>query len=236
MIDYYDESLDIINNKEFYNNDSIPELNQTFLTNDIIVYYSNELDGGGISFGQQISVVLKNLYPNRIFNNCFEWCSGPGFIGFNILSSGICQNLCLGDIFKPALQAVEKTVENLSPKYQDRVKTIHMHSVEQIAEDNQFDLIVSNPPHFNSDSGTVISKKIFNSRISDDAGWQVHKNFFKNIKKNLAPEGVILLQENTFGSGPELFEQDIKNNGLRISRCFWNGTDNRFYYLVIQHA
>jgi hypothetical protein len=46
----------------------------------IEVFYKIELDGGGTTFGQDYLPVIKDCYPDRVFNRAYEWCSGPGFI------------------------------------------------------------------------------------------------------------------------------------------------------------
>ncbi len=65
---------------------------------DIRVFFAPELDGGGSGYGQDyISFLQQNLGPQ----NCvFEWCAGPGFIGFSILAHGLCDSLCLADVIK----------------------------------------------------------------------------------------------------------------------------------------
>ena len=67
-----------------------------------------------------------------------------------------------------------------------------------------------------------------------------HKEFFNNIKKNLAENGVIILQEQIFASGPKTFEKFITDGGLKIQDAYWepkNCADNmHLYYLEVVHA
>jgi hypothetical protein len=47
----------------------------------IDISYRSELDGGGTEFGQEFIPFLKSRgMPKQ--RRAFEWCSGPGFIGF----------------------------------------------------------------------------------------------------------------------------------------------------------
>ena len=221
-------------NEVFFEQDYIPKLKQEFKTNGITVYYDNNMDGGGTSFGLQYVPVIKQLYPDRIFDTCYEWCSGPGFIGFDILSHQLCRNLWLGDIFKPSLRSVEKTIANLPPEYANCVTPIHIKDQSEIPETVKFDLVVSNPPHWNNNLDTLYSQ-MSEGRVSCDQNWTVHQNFFKNIKKNLATDGVILLQEQTYASAPSTFQKWIDEAGLSIVGCWWNQIWTDYYYLEIKH-
>jgi|688.fasta_scaffold530278_1 hypothetical protein len=208
-----------------------------FQTGDITVYYGHGLDGGGTSFGQDYPRAIKYLYSDRQFNNCLEWCCGPGFIGFRLLSDGICRNLYLNDCFGPAIKSCQKTISNLPTRYEDCVKTIHTGDINDFDPQLKFDLIVANPPHFqnlnlflhgNADSITN------DARLVVDQQWKIHKNFFANIHKHLLPDAKILLQENINGSGPWDFEKMIEDNGFTITRCFILKAHPIYWYCEIQ--
>src|SRR6202044_4038377 len=63
----------------------------------IDISYRSELDGGGTDFGQQFIPVLRSRgMPKQ--KRAFEWCCGPGFIGFSMLRHGLWEILCLSDI------------------------------------------------------------------------------------------------------------------------------------------
>jgi 16S rRNA G1207 methylase RsmC len=49
----------------------------------------------------------------------FEWCCGPGFIGFSMLGHGLCESLCLSDINAAAVSSCQYTVR--VNKLSDRV-------------------------------------------------------------------------------------------------------------------
>jgi len=97
--------------------------------NGIRVYYTKELDGGGAGFGQDYIEYVRANFPRQ--QRVFEWCSGPGFIGFSLLAHGLCDTLCLADINPLAVQACQKTIrENkLANKVKvhmsDNLKTFH---------------------------------------------------------------------------------------------------------------
>src|SRR6476646_6270546 len=75
---------------------------------DIAVNYVPEIDGGGMTFGQQF---LKVLPPRtgRV-KHAFEFCAGPGFIGFAMLAAGLCERLTLADVNPAAVRACEQTI------------------------------------------------------------------------------------------------------------------------------
>ena len=80
--------------------------------NPITVFFTMDTNGGGSFFGQDYIPTIQRKYPGRKFPKVFEWCSGPGFIGFSILSHGLCDRLCLNDLYNPALELVELTVQH----------------------------------------------------------------------------------------------------------------------------
>jgi len=187
-----------------------------FNASGIQVYYDSWMDGGGTWFGQEYADIIKEHYPNRIFNRCYEWCSGPGYIGFNILANKLCQGLTLSDMYESAiLDAVAATVR--ANQLQDIVSAYVGSSLSVLPKHEQFDLVVANPPHYLECPGDDNYQ-----RIAVDHNWQAHQDFFSHIGQHLADDGVILLQENQAGSlnGAEDFRPFIENNGLTITDCF----------------
>src|SRR5450631_4241901 len=75
----------------------------------IEIRYRPEHDGGGTEFGQDYIPFLKALgMPKQ--QRVFEWCCGPGFIGFSLLGNGLCESLCLADINPEAVASCTRTV------------------------------------------------------------------------------------------------------------------------------
>lgn len=203
----------------------------------IEVFYKIELDGGGTTFGQDYLPVLKSKYPGRVFDRAYEWCSGPGFIGFSILSHGICRTLCLSDLYDPSITAAEITIDLESNQCRDLVTAYLCKDVALIPRHEQFDLVVANPPHFNDFNG-IPSNDYTGIRISKDINWRAHRNFFDNIKPYLTSDGIILLQEHIHGAKITDLVGMIEQNGLRITDHY-NSLDidrNGMYYIEIQHA
>ncbi len=76
---------------------------------DIRVSYRDHLDGGGRTFGMDYLPLFHDLGMPRQ-SRVFEWCAGPGFIGFALLGHGFCERLCLADINPEAVEASWRTV------------------------------------------------------------------------------------------------------------------------------
>ena len=187
-----------------------------FNANGIQVYYDSWMDGGGTWFGQDYIDIIKNRYPGRTFDRCYEWCSGPGYIGFSILGAKLAQGLTLSDRYESAIvDAVADTVKH--NQLQDCVSAYVGSSLAVLPEHEQFDLVVANPPHYLECPGDDNYQ-----RIAVDINWQAHQDFFCHIGQHLTDDGVILLQENQAGSlnGAEDFRPFIEINNLKITDCF----------------
>lgn len=223
-----------VDNASFAQDTRVLEYNRSFMADKIEIQYNDEMDGGGTTFGQRYRHVLAELYPNKTFENCYEWCSGPGFIGFDLLSRNFCEKLYLSDIFKPAIRTIARTVRINKEHCENRVFFSHSQTISDLPQDWKFDLVVSNPPHWNQNSGQMITKIHYNYRVTSDLDWRIHQEFFDNIKNHLNPGAVILLQEHSYGSGPDLFKTMIENNGMSINDCYWESNNPDFYYLEIK--
>jgi len=221
-------------NARHLNESTALTFNQTFQAHTITVHYHGALDGGGTTFGQRYSHVLAELYPGREFANCFEWCSGPAFIGFDLLSRNICENLYVSEIYEPAIASIQQTIKENAQVCQNHVFYHQAGGISDLPRDWRFDLVVGNPPHWNSESESLIGKIAFTDRLCADHNWQLHKEFFDNIRQHLNPGAVILLQESSYASGPDSFKQFVESNGMSISNCYWESDNHSFWYLEIK--
>jgi tRNA1(Val) A37 N6-methylase TrmN6 len=157
----------------------------------------------------------------------FEWCAGPGFIGFALLGYGLCDTLCLADINPEAVEACRLTVAQNG--LNERVTIYHSDNLDSIPASEQWDLVVGNPPHFMDISAGEL-------RFHDE-DWKLHRRFFAMIGRFLKPGGIIVLMENNRGSTAETFRGMIEAAGLCIT--FVHGCEGRrtpytrTYYLGI---
>ena len=192
----------------------------------IEISYRSELDGGGTEFGQQFIPFLASLrMPKQ--KRAFEWCSGPGFIGFSMLGHGLCETLCLSDINPAAVSSCQHTVR--VNKLGGRVSVYQSDNLKGIPGSEMWNLIVSNPPHFVDQYEGDIR--------AHDPDWQIHRNFFETVSGYLAKDGLIVLQENNRGSTVETFRSMIEESGFEI--FFTHGDypilteESSFYFIGI---
>ena len=160
------------------------------------VSYKRHLDGGGSTFGQDFLPLLRRRGMPKAAR-AFEWCAGPGFIGFSLLANGLCDTLCLADVNPEAVAACRRTVAR--NRLESKVAVYHSDNLAGIPPGEQWDLVVSNPPHF-IDSG--IGQLRYH-----DPDWRVHRGFFGSVARHLSASGVVVLQENNAGSTPATFTQ-----------------------------
>jgi 16S rRNA G966 N2-methylase RsmD len=169
------------------------------------VSYKPHLDGGGSTFGQDFVPLLRARGMPKA-TRAFEWCAGPGFIGFSLLAHGLTETLCLADINPEAVAACRRTVARNG--LESKVAVYRSDNLRDIPASEQWDLVVGNPPHF-IDSG------IGHLRYHDP-DWGVHRGFFGKIAQHLKPGGLVVLQENNTGSTPATFAPMIAEAGLKV--------------------
>jgi predicted RNA methylase len=194
------------------------------------VHYKRHLDGGGSAFGQDYIPFLHDRgMPKQA--RVFEWCAGPGFIGFSLLGFGLCDSLCVADVNSEAIRACRRTVAGSG--LADRVAVYQSDNLENIPASERWDLVVGNPPHFD---WTQIGELRF-----ADTQWRIHQRFFASVGRFLKPGGVILIQENNHGSTAETFRPMIEQAGFSIVMV--HGCEpritpyTRYYYLgIMRHG
>jgi 16S rRNA G966 N2-methylase RsmD len=195
----------------------------------IQVTYKRHLDGGGREFGQDFIPFLRRRgMPCQ--RRLFEWCAGPGFIGFSMIGHGLAETLCLADINPAAVAACERTVRdnNLA----GRVSVYLSDNLAALPPSERFDLVVSNPPHF---ADQFVREFARGDRRAHDPDWRIHRDFFASIGRFLNPGGMIVLQENNQGSTAETFRAMSEAAGFSI--VFVDGAlpqrtaDPRYYYI-----
>jgi 16S rRNA G966 N2-methylase RsmD len=172
----------------------------------LVVFDRRDLDGGGRGFGQDYIRVLSEIGIEGC-GRLFEFCSGPGYIGYSLLSRGFCKHLVLADINPVALQAARKTAE--FNRVEQFVTIYESDGLSRIPSTERWDIVIGNPPHFPAWSGR--SRLVF-----EDRGWSLHRAFYSSVKSFLNPGAAVLLQENSMGSSPEVFEPMINDGGGRL--------------------
>ncbi|MGH2585103.1 MAG: hypothetical protein ACRDJE_09320, partial [Dehalococcoidia bacterium] len=76
--------------------------------NGVAVSYTDALVGGGEKYGQDYLAQVPERFGS--VGRIFEWCAGPGFIGFSLLAHGLTETLCLADVNPEAVAVCRRTV------------------------------------------------------------------------------------------------------------------------------
>lgn len=215
--------------------------------NGVHVWGSRLLDGEGTTVGQDYLRVLLELGLKRC-GNIYEFCSGPGFIGYSLLANGFCEKLTLADINPKAVEIARKTARTNGV---DKLVNIYLSDcLEQIPSEERWDLVVSNPPHFLPHDETFVPQDP--REISDlegkdalvqaralkgfDPDWKIHEKFYLNVKPFMKKGGLVVMQENSHGSTEDIFIPMIEAGGGQYIKSVPGrdvcGKDNGMYYMV----
>ena len=193
------------------------------------VAYKVHLDGGGSTFGQDFLPMLRKRGMPKV-TRAFEWCAGPGFIGFSLLANGLCETVCLADVNPEAVVACRRTIARNA--LEKRAAAYQSDNLKDIPAAELWDLVVANPPHFLDEAPGHLRYH--------DPDWRVHRGFFDSVAPHLKPGGVIVLQENNRGSTVEMFREMIEAAGLQIvfvQDCAPQKTaHDHMYYVGIMRA
>lgn len=156
---------------------------------DLKVFFTSDIDGGGRIMGPLFPERLKEVFPGRKFKRCFEWCAGPGFIGYTLLKAGICDELVLADVNPKSVAFSRYTA-----RFNGLEKTVTVYqsdNLNSIPSTEKFDLVVGNPPWFFYRSGIAASLSL----RGDDPEYALHTAFLLRIADYLNPNGALLLTE-----------------------------------------
>jgi methylase of polypeptide subunit release factors len=187
--------------------------------NGFPVFYTRDLDGGGTIHADDFLALLTQHVQPRRFAKAFEWCSGPGFVGYALLASGVCNSLCLADFYGPAVTAARHTAK--TNHVEDRVTVYQGDNLSALPAHESFDLVLGNPPHFQNRNMSEFSCDN-DPRIYVDEHWNVHRKFFSTVRRHLTRDGLVVLSENTWGSHLETFRDMIESAGLAIAGWRWS--------------
>jgi methylase of polypeptide subunit release factors len=194
----------------------------------IRVSYTPELEGGGHQFGQAyVPFVRENV--GRV-GRLLEWCAGPGFIGFSLLSEGLCDSLDLADINEQAVPVVADTVR--ANGLEGRVRFHASDCFARIPDDAAWDLVIGNPPHVNSEDAQTEYRRRHSPLIWQDSDWAIHRRFYREVGAHLLPGGSVVLQENHRFSAPEDFKELVEDSGLEVVGVFDCGPGYEDYYFL----
>ena len=207
------------------------------------VYYGQYQNGGG-PFYNKFNKSLLSEYKNV---KALEICSGPGFIGYDLLSNGIASNVDFADNNPEVKKYIELTNSKNNINYDGTITNFYLsNSLENIPA-FQYDIIIGNPPHLKTeeqykileDDGFVDKtwpeKKLeYERRILLDKDFSFHKKFFSEVDKYIRVNGSVVLYENAdFITPDELIDMYSKKYDHSIIRSIFKNEDTKadFYAL-----
>ena len=166
----------------------------TEFENGTIVSCEQVHDGGGSTqYADFIDFFKEKGDDLPKYKNCLEWCAGPGFIGYSLLDTEVCQHVTFMDIHEPAIDDARNNAifNNLT----DRTSFYTIDAIHKLPTDLKFDLVVGNPPHSLKASEEWLNNKgLF--RLIVDLDWKIHEEFFAHITDYLLPGAEVILSEN----------------------------------------
>jgi hypothetical protein len=161
----------------------------------IEINYPNHLDGGGSTQRFDITKAVKETGYKKEYSRAFEWCAGFGAIGYDLVGAKLCNHIVFSDYYDVAIaNCLETASQNqIVPNVTGYVAS----TIAELPSTEQWDLVVSNPPHCSDKEVTIASlatgpyptaAEYMNNtlRLLVDQDWEIHKEFFINIQSRLA--------------------------------------------------
>ena len=154
---------------------------------------SPELNGGGTLLSGPLCDFIEDRYPKR-YQVCFEWCSGPGYIGFELLRRGMVERVVFGDINPNAIDCVKQTADLAG--LNGEVSAYVSDNMADIPKELKFDLVVGNPPNYcginlEHPAGEMMRKDL----RPFDEDWHIHREFYGSIANYLRPGADLFITE-----------------------------------------
>lgn len=173
------------------------------LSGKIEINYPNMLNGGGILFLNDIYKFIEKSCKKK-YKRAFEWCCGPGFLSYEALGRGLAEEIVGSDFYLPAIENFLETADKNNVR--DKVTAYHTPLLENIPDDEQWDLVLGNPPWFPDYPELVDGYRkqvphctdeniVHHARIGLDNQWKTHKEFFSNLQKHVNHETDIYITE-----------------------------------------
>lgn len=187
----------------------VDRLHREIYSNGFVVrgihYYPDPCSVGLTAGGEVTGASAADLIRERNMSGLrvLDICCGVGLVGLTMLAclkddpEHRVAGMSLADINIFNLNSIERTLKMNSSQLwgEVEVQTFLTDGLKHIEPANQFDLIVSNPPHFflENFSDLPLQPDVLGT---NDAGWTFHKEFYSVVADYLSPEGQVWFLEN----------------------------------------
>lgn len=195
----------------------------------IDVCYLEKHDGGGITLEEDFVSCVKQHFGK--VDRLFEWCAGPGFIGYSLLAHDLCNSLCLADINPDVVEACKSTIQR--NHLEEKVAVYLSDCLDTIPETEQWDLVIGNPPHCDV---PYLYAHFGSKTLYLDEGWSAHHKFYRQVGRHLRQNGSVLLIEHARFSQPTTFQNMMEEGGLRFIGTYPTRLPSRLYYIQAMKA
>jgi hypothetical protein len=195
----------------------------------VSVLYTQDINGGGIRLVDDYVNFIKDRYGH--VEDLFEWCAGPGYLGYAMLAHNVTDRLCLADVNPKAVHYAKRTREENC--LEDRVQVYLSNNMDRIPEHENWDIVIGNPPHYGGsfDYFSAIDRRGW------DKDWHIHRQFFDQVGSHLKPEGRPCIMEwedhkVDHASTPELFGPMLEEDGFMLEDAITCKEIADHYYLI----
>ena len=209
-----------------------------------ITYHVSPCSVGLTPQGQLTGETASELIRERSLSNLrvLDICCGVGIVGLTMLSclrdEKRIAHMSFGDINIFNIVSVRNTVSRADPAALGNadIEISLSDNLTGMSPRNQFDLIVSNPPHF--DIRSVDETKLNPVGLgSVDPGWIFHRDFYASVHDYLSDDGEIWFLENSDGASEATLLPFIEANaGLEYVTSFPDRRDPTFFWMTSRRA
>ena len=165
-------------------------------------------------------------------------CCGIGLVGLTMLVRlrhlPAIERMSFADINVFNINSLEKTLARADPAKLGGVVTDAFLSdnLAGIPAESQFDVIVSNPPHFDAEpftDGRLDPVALGNA----DPSWAFHRSFYRSAHEYLKPGGEVWFFENGEASSAQVLLPFVEENPqLEYVESFTDKRDDRFFWMI----
>jgi len=211
-----------------------------------IQYETDPYSVGKTPQGQMTAEGAVRMIKERNLKNLkiLDICCGTGIVGLTVYSmlkdNSIIEDMAFGDINIFNIFSVKKTLSlnKLNNISNNMFRQFLTDGLQNIPDDEKFDIIISNPPHFLSVDPTQDNNACSPIRLgTNDANWAFHKSFYSDCHEYLSDNGEVWFLENGSGANESDLLPYIKaNDQLRYVKMIKEELDMRFFWMISEKA